>query len=74
MICTSLRDNPIAALRKELPHAVSVLILVTLSFVDGHREHLSHTVIHSLYATFVVGMLGFCRNLAHAVQLVRGEQ
>ena len=37
-----------------------VNVPVVRSLIDDHREHLSHDVIHALYAAVTAGMIGAC--------------
>ena len=41
-------------------------VLVVLSFVDDHHQHLSHGMVDALDATVAVGMVGARRNFPHA--------
>ena len=47
-------------------HVRQVDVPVVLSFVDDHRQHLSHGVVDALDATVAVGMVGACRDFPHA--------
>ena len=47
---------------------------VVLSFVDDHRQHLSHGVVDALDATVAVGVLGAHRDFSHAEKLVHGKR
>ena len=45
-------------------------VLVVLSLVDDHSQHLGHSVVHPLNAPIAVRMTGACGKLAHSQQLV----
>ena len=47
-------------------HVRQVGVPVVLSFVDDHREHLSHGVSDALDATVAVRMVGVCRDFSRA--------
>ena len=43
---------------------------IVLSLVDDHSQHLGHSVVYPLNAPVTVGMIGACRKLVHAQQLI----
>ena len=47
---------------------------VVLSFVDDHRQHLSHGVVDALDATVAVGVVGTRCDFSHAEELVHGKR
>ena len=47
---------------------------VVLSFVGGHRQHLSHGVVDALHATVAVGVVGARHDFWHAEELVHGKR
>ena len=47
---------------------------VVLSFVDDHRQHLSHGVVDAFDATVVVGVVGDRLEFLHAEELVHGKR
>ena len=55
-------------------HVRQVDVPVVLSFVDDHRQHLSHGVVDPLGATVAVGVLGARRDVSHAEELVHGKR
>ena len=50
-------------------HVRQVDVPVVLSFVDDHRQHLSHGVVDALNATVTVGVVGARRDFSHAEEL-----
>ena len=50
-------------------HLRQVDVPVVLSFVDDHRQHLSHGVVDALNATVTVGVVGARRDFSHAEEL-----
>ena len=54
-------------------HVWQVDVPVVLSFVDDHRQHLSHGVVDALDATVAVGVVGARRDFSHAEELVHGN-
>ena len=44
--------------------ATQLHIPVVLSFIDDHSQHLGHSVVHPLYASVTVWMIGACGKFA----------
>ena len=55
-------------------HVWRVDLPVVLSFVDDHRQHLSHAMVDALDATVAVGVVDARRDFSHAEELVHGKQ
>ena len=53
-------------------HVWQADVPVVLSFVDDHRQHLSHGVVDALDAT--VAVVGDRRDFSHAEELVHGKR
>ena len=47
-------------------------VLIVLSLVDDHSQHLGHSVAYPLNAPVTVGMIGACSKLVHTEQLIYG--
>ena len=45
-------------------------ILVALTFIDDHSQHLGHSVVNPLSASVTIWMIRACGKLAHSQQLV----
>ena len=55
-------------------HVWQADVPVVLSFVDDHRQHLSHGVVDALDATVAVGVVGTRCDFSHAEELVHGKR
>ena len=47
---------------------------IILSLADDHSQHLGHSAVYPLNAPVTVGVIGSCRKLVHAQQLLYSLQ
>ena len=74
-IGTLFGSNPVAALTELLQkNHVRQVDVPLVSFVDDHRQDLSHGVVDTLDATVAAGMAGVRRGFPHVEGLVHGKR